>query len=180
MIATFSLEKKNQNFWWIFHRFFLGYRCGNDWTFPRAQRLQTKKLYKVCQFLEVLGIYLIDWTDICLLGNVFDLGYMSKVTLLTVFSNKLSFSLWVHPLYKPSVHEIFPFSVLVKFSKSYKNSVIIDLVFILQSLNSFNTWFWCRMSHFKHALMYWYYLLNYKLISRVNQWTCFYIVGTPT
>lgn len=124
MIATFSLEKKNQNFWWIFHRFFLGDRCGNDWTFPRAQRLQTKKLYKVCQLLEVLGIYLIDWTDICLLGNVFDLGYMSKITLLTVFSNKLSFSLWVHTLYKPNVHEIFPFSVLVKFSKNYKNSVI--------------------------------------------------------
>lgn len=124
MIATFSLEKKNRNFWWIFHRFFLGDRCGNDWTFPLAQRLQTKKLYKVCRFLEVLGIYLIDWTDICLLGNVFDLDYVSKISLLCFqinFHSVCEFTPYIN------LYEIFSFSVLVKFSKNCKNSV---------------TWYW--------------------------------------
>lgn len=157
MIATFSLEKKNRNFWWIFHRFFLGDRCGNDWTFPLAQRLQTKKLYKVCRFLEVLGIYLIDWTDICLLGNVFDLDYMSKISLLCFqinFHSVCEFTPYINLAsmkYSPFLY----WSNLAKTARIV--SLDMDLVFILQSFNSFNTWFWCRMSHFKHGLMYWYY-----------------------
>ena len=152
-----KLLEKNWNIWWIFHRFFLGDRCGNDWPFPRTQRLKTKKLYNVCQFLEVLGIYLIDWTDICFL--------LMCLIWIICQKFKLCFQMNFHwvceftPYINLASMKYSPFLYWSNLAKTTR-IVSLDLLFILQSLNSFNTWFWCRMSHFKHALMYWYYLLN--------------------